>query len=165
MNSRPSLPCFGSLEALVLILSLSCAACTGDSRPRPGGGDTGRVDTGRSDAGFAVDGGPAEIDAGFAATRVRDRCDRLWTTACERFLECETIGGDIDLPSCVATSVDLCCSGSYCTSPDFLDPEAVDLCDADMMTRPCELIRLGFRDRDPNRVFPSSCDSGGFLYE
>jgi hypothetical protein len=96
-------------------------------------------------------------DQPLAASTVRERCERLWGAMCDRWITCGFVTGEA-AESCLTLTVDGCCAGSYCVSPDSANPATVSLCESDIIGRSCAIVSLDMKQKS----IPSSCE--GLLF-
>lgn len=87
---------------------------------------------------------------------VFERCTRLWTAVCDRWIACGVVVGEA-ADNCVDVTTEDCCSGATCVARDFEQEAQVDLCEQQMNARTCAVIKAGAAES-----IPSSCD--GLLF-
>lgn len=72
---------------------------------------------------------------------VYERCDRIATAVCDRYVACNGTGtSGLTAADCATQFADQCCSGSMCVEADSHDPKQVALCEAQLKAMSCALL-------------------------
>lgn len=83
---------------------------------------------------------------------VYERCDRIATAACNRYVACKGTGtSGLTAEDCAAQFTSQCCSGSTCVEDDWHDPKQVALCESQLKAMSCATL-------ESQSSLPGSCE-------